>query len=268
MLFQLLPRGRDLSGSINTTLKKDHTMKTLHATNTENAYESLNPAEQHAWDAFQSSNHRGQALFHPLVLPGDTPPDCLVLLERVGRFAIRFMPGRYSLTNGQWLHHDDAGGINPVDDPLKETWQAATAVRDRIKRELNIGAYVIPVTMFPDMEPDPDILAEAQHRKRRILFGQGDEMTRLASIPDEDETYLGLDSGFIEQDVRVLSRPPSTQEPAPPVPADQAKEAEPTVSGISGDLVINGVETLNIYLTVNLDGADGEIAPLLTVRGA
>ena len=38
-----------------------------------------------------------------------------------------------------------------VDDPLEETWQAAAAVRTKIKRELGIGAYVIPVAMFPDM---------------------------------------------------------------------------------------------------------------------
>ena len=248
-------------------------MKIANITADTDDHQPLSPAEEEARARFEASDRPGQALFHPLVDPGDTAPHCVVFVEGVSRFAIRFMPGQYSLTNGQWLRQDDGGAAVPVEDPLEETWRAAAAVRTRLSRELEMGAYVIPVVIFPDMEPDAAILAAAQGRSVRALWGQGNDVQRLANLPDEQEAYPQLSRRFIEREVATLSRPSSHGEPvlAEPVAAEfpeenPSEEARPEVSGPIGALTVGPVETVNIYVTI-VNGGAGAEPPLLTVQG-
>ena len=243
-------------------------MKTVNATPDHNGNQSLNPAEEAAWAQFAASDRSGQALFHPLVEPGAPAPGCVVFLEGIGRFAIRFMPGPYSLANGQWRCHHDGGAAVPVADPLEETWQAAAAVRAKLRRELDIGAYVIPVAMFPDMEMDEDILTAAQGRSVRVLCGQGNEVQRLVNLPDEQEAYLQFERRFIEREVAALSRPSSLGEAVLAEAAEEElpEEALPEVAGRTGALVLERAETVNIYVTI-VNGGTGAEPPLLTVQG-
>ena len=190
-----------------------------------------------------------------------------MFLEGIGRFALRFTPGQYWLTNGQWLRHDETGAV-PVDDPLGETWRAAAAVRNRLIRELDIGAYVIPVAMFPDMAPDANILAAAQGRSVPALCGQGNDVQRLINLPEEEEARPQLSKWFIEREVATLSRPASraAPDPAEPVAEELAEESPQGPSGQTGALVIQRVETVNIYVTA-VNGGAGAEPPLLTVQG-
>ena len=58
---------------------------------------SLTPAELEACQQFEASNRAGQVLFHPQVAAGQPAPNCVALLEEVGRFAITILQGRYTV---------------------------------------------------------------------------------------------------------------------------------------------------------------------------
>ncbi len=244
-------------------------MKTVNA----NPDQPFNPSEQEAWRQFEASDRNGQALFGPMVDPKATPPEYVACFEGIGRFAVRLMPGTYWQRNGRWMLEDADGTAAPVPDPLKEAWRSAIAVHDRLVRELEIGAYVVPVAIFPDMEPDADIMREAEPTSVKVLWGPDDQVRKLVDLLGEKEMRTAFNGSYIEREVRVLQRPPSVEAsvPAEPVseaaPEDAAPEnGPPEVGGRIGALVIQRAETVNINLTI-VYGGTGDEPPILTVQG-
>ena len=221
----------------------------------------LTPAELEALRQFEESDLEGQVLFHPVAGAGEPAPNCVAFVERIGRFVMVIPEGRQTVRNGQWWLQEANGVQTPVDDdPLEQVWQAAGSVRTALQRELDIGAYVIAVVWFPDMEEDEDILDEVGGRNIGLLFGQVDLPQRLARLPREKELQPQLNRRFIEREVAVLSRPSGTK--AEPQPA----EVSEPVSGRAGAMNIGRVETMNVYITV-VNGGEDDDPPLITVQG-
>ena len=218
----------------------------------------LTLAEMAACRQFEASNWDGQALFHPQVAAGQPAPKCVASFEEVGRFAVTVMEGPHSVANGQWFRHDADGARTPIDNPLEKAWQAGRAVRARLHCELELNTYVIAVAWFPDMDEDEDILEEVGGRSVRLFFGQVDLVERLVNLPKENELQTQLNGRYIEREVAVLSRAPDVERPAGEVP--------PSVAVRDGALVLERVDTVNVYITV-VNGGVGDDPPLITLPG-
>ena len=246
-------------------------MKTVKTVNA-NPDRPLSPTEQEAWEQFETSDRNGQALFHPWVDPQDAAPDCVVFFQRIGRLVVRVMPGQYRLRDDQWLSQEAMGTTVPLPDPLKDTWSSANAVRDKLKSRPDIGVYAIPVLVFPDMEPDAGILAEAQKRKVRVLFGQSDLVSNLVDLPSEAEMRPDFNSRYIEEEVQMLMHrhdeetdqsATAIETPSDDAPSDEASSA---VQGPAGAIVVQRVDVMNIYVTI-VYGGNGDEPSLITVQG-
>ena len=197
----------------------------------------------------EQSDRPGQALWAPRV-DGDEPaPDCLVSIKAVCRFAVMLPEGRFSVDGDEWFRHNADGNATPESDLIERAWQAATAVRMTLKEGLGIGAYVIPVIIFNDMSPDAGILAAAQGRRVKVLFGDGDgDVVRtLVNLPDDPQLQTHLSMRYIQRDMEVLGR-------------DHARKAKPSAANSlvlgDGKLVIQHVDVVNIY--VNIDAASDD----------
>lgn len=226
-----------------------------------NNNDHLNPAGLEALRQFEASPQDGQVLFHPKVADGQPAPDCVAFIEEVGRFAVTIMEGRYTVEDGQWFRPQADGAMLPIDNPLERAWQAAKAVRAELKRELEIGAYVIAVAWFPDMDEDQgeDILDETGGSSVRLFFGQAGLAQRLANLPKEEEVQAHLNRRYIQREVEALSRAPAAEAPAP--------AGEPQLlNGRAGALTFQQVDTVNIYVTV-VNGSVGDDPSLITVQG-
>ena len=221
----------------------------------------LSPAEMKACQQFEDSAQAGQVLFHPQVAAGQPAPNCVALLDEVGRFGVTILEGRYTVEDGQWFRHQADGARSPMDNPLERAWQAAKSVRTELKRELDLNAYIIAVAWFPDMDEDEgeDILDEAGGRSVRLFFGQADLAQQLVNLPKEDELQTHLSRHYIKREVGVLSRAPAGETPAP------VEEPQP-VNGRAGALTIQRVDTVNIYVTV-VNGGMRDDPSLITVQG-
>ena len=219
----------------------------------------LSPAEMKACQQFESSTQAGQVLFHPQVATGQPAPNCVALLDEVGRFGVTILEGRYTVEDGQWFLHQADGARSAMDNPLEKAWQAAKLVRTELKRELDLRAYVIAVAWFPDMDEDEDILDEAGGRSVRLFFGQADLAQRLVDLPKEDELQTHLSRRYIQREVEVLSRAPAGETPTP-------DEEPQSVNGPAGALTFQRVDTVNIYVTV-VNGGVGDDPSLITVQG-
>ena len=220
----------------------------------------LTLAEMEACRQFEQSTRAGQALFRPQVAAGQPAPNCVTFFEEIGRFAITILEGRYSVENGQWFSHRANDVQMPVDNPLEGAWQAAKTVRTELKRELDLNTYVIAVTWFPDMAEDEDILEEAEGRSVHVLFDEVDLVQRLVNLPKGDELQTHLSRRYIKQEVSVLSRASSAA--VSPEPAETSSPVKERV----GALVIERVETVNIYITI-VNGGEDDDPPLITVQG-
>ena len=208
---------------------------------------------------FEQSDRSGQALWWPLMAPGDPAPDCLALLEGNGRYALTFLHDQWSVRGGEWYHHTEEGAVTPMGNVREAAWEAAMSVKDRLTEER--GCYVIPVMVFTDMAPDPDILEEMRGSKVRLLWGLEDLAARLADLPDGDQVQKQLGKRFISREVGVLSRPPAAARPA-----QEPKAATLTVSG--GAVTVRDGDELHIdihlHFTITLPD-DGD-SPSLNVR--
>lgn len=216
----------------------------------------LTPAELEACRQFERSHREGQALFRPVVGAGEPAPHSVLFLEKIGRFPMIILDGPHSVEGDNWWRNEANGIQTPVDNPLEAAWQAAKAVRAEIKRKLNFNAYAIAVAWFPDMEESEAILDQADGRSVHLIFGKGDLVQRLASLPKEEELQTQLSRQYIEQEVAALSRPAAEPEPA--------GEPEP-VNGPAGAMNIGRVETMNVYITIG-NGSVDDGPPLITVQ--
>ena len=175
----------------------------------------LSPAELEACRQFEQSDQDGQLLFNPQLPSGEPAPSCVAFFECVGRFAVTILEGRYSIEGGDWWRHETSGIRTPVKNPLEAAWQAGKAVRTDLKRAVIPNNYVIPVTWFPDMTEDEDILDEANGRSVRLAFGQVDLVQLLPSLPSGEQLQPQLSAEYIRREVAALSRAPRRREVEP-----------------------------------------------------
>ena len=120
----------------------------------------------------------------------------------------------------------------------------------------------------------------AGYAGEHVLADQGyDAQEFRQHIPDEQEAHVKLGKRFIEQEVETLSRPSHRGEPVPAEASPEEtspeeaspeeaspEEALPEVAGRTGTLVLERVETVNIYVTI-VNGGTGAEPPLFTVQG-
>ena len=70
------------------------------------------------------------------------------------------------------------------------TWDAAMSLREDIIDVLgDTCCFVIAALLFPDMEPDPAIVAEAKRSNVHVLWGTDNLMNRLAAIAARKAYY-------------------------------------------------------------------------------
>ena len=226
--------------------------------NNNNHKRAMTLAELEALAQFEASDRKGQAVFHPWVGPGSPAPSCVVLPEGLTRIAVTYLDGEHWVQDGQWYRRDDDGTETPIDDVLERCWQAAMAVRSRLKKAVGINAYVVAVAVFPDMEPDESILSAAASRSTRVLFGMDDHVERVAALPGEQDLQHPLQARYIPGDAEALSRQPATA------------AAEPETASLDvgdGRVVIHaGTVHVHVHLHINIvaapnDGDDGDELP-------
>lgn len=231
-------------------------MKTINALfDPDDNQRPLTLAELEALAQFEACDQPGQVLFRPRVSSGKPTPDCLVFLEKICRFGLMFLTCQYSTQGGNWYRRESAEDVPAeVVNPLEEAWQRAMAAKTELRKELDIGAFFIPVVVFVDMEPDDDILNALRRRKVRVLWGIENLIERMIDRPDQDDLHPRLNSRFIEKEIEVLS--------------PQALQAEPREEQMTldfpdaGSLVMQHVETVNVHIAIVVPPA-GENAPIL-----
>ena len=146
--------------------------------------------------------------------------DLATWLSNVGRFGLQVKGGQYALWNGQW-YLQTGNRLERKDSPVRQTWDATMALHDELVQILGYKAFLIPVLVFPDMEPDQDIAANAERSNVHVIWGVDGLVDRLQEIATETGVFNPPNREDIAREVaavtdgQVLYEPRNTPAPAP-----------------------------------------------------
>ena len=141
-------------------------------------------AERRVYEALANSNRRGFCYYEWHKGYERIELDFAVWIEGLGRFALQVKGGRYVLIDGEW-YLKTRDGVKLIEScPLDETKLAALDWHDDIKElaETRYNPFVVPVLIFPDMEPDEAIERLARRKGVYVIWGTEHLMTDLEQI--------------------------------------------------------------------------------------
>ena len=178
------------------------------------------------------------------VRPGPNAPelDFPIWLQDVARLNLEVKGGPHFVKDNEWFL-GGPGGTMPKGNPLMQAWDGAMALRNFIGERLGPKhrPFVIPVVLFPDMEPDPDIVALPAGGQGHVLWGAGDVAGRLAAIAADVNVKFPPTSLDIQRETALL-------------PGTAGPEGTSPSSGDGGGLdarqvIIHHVDVVNVYTT-------------------
>ena len=217
-------------------------------------------AEMEVYDQLAGSDAPGAAIYEIRANRDAPEVDFAVWIEDVARFGIQVKGGRYTVEGGKWFLYAD-GERNPMQDPVKLTWDAAMSIRAALWTKGRYKVYMVSVLLFPDMpEPDPQIQEWADNCKVNPLWGSENLVQRLTEVQDVEGIYSPPTARHIEAEVAVLM--PGLAEELPGAAAEGPPAADPPAMGLTArQVVIQHAGVVNVY-TVGVAADDGGAVPV------
>ena len=141
-------------------------------------------AEKRVYEALAGNDRQGFVYYEWRKGYGHIELDFAVWIEGLGRFALQVKGGHYLLIDGEWRLKTRDGVKLIESGPLDETKLAALDLHDDIKElaEAHYNPYVIPVLVFPDMEPDLAIRQLAKRTGVYVIWGVRNLLADLEEI--------------------------------------------------------------------------------------
>ena len=170
--------------------------------------------------------------------PSAPEVDFALWIEDEGRFGIQVKGGYYTVDNTVWHLHTPAGA-DLVACPLTQTWDGAIGIRDALYRSLKFKIFVIPVLFLTDMEPEPTIEEWAAARRVRVLWGSRDLVNRLLEVASDVGVKYPPMAEHIRREVEAVTAGLVLPDEAAPPPAEPE----------AGQLIIQHIDTVNVYVT-------------------
>ena len=164
-------------------------------------------AERRVYEALAGSDRRGFSYYEWRKGYEHIELDFAVWIEGLGRFALQVKGGRYLLIDGEW-YLKTRDGMKLIEScPLDETKLAALDLHDDIKEcaQTVYNPYVIPVLMFPDMEPDRAIRQLAKRTGVYVIWGVRNLLADLTEIVRSRRVSEALGMDRIAREVHAVT---------------------------------------------------------------
>ena len=164
-------------------------------------------AERRVYEALAGSDRRGFCYYEWRKGYEHIELDFAVWVNGLGRFALQVKGGRYLLIDGEWYLKTREGNKHVRSCPLDETKLAALDLHDDIKEcaQTVYNPYVIPVLIFPDMEPDRAIEQLARRTGVYVIWGVGSLLADLEEIVRSRRVWEALGMDRIVREVDAVT---------------------------------------------------------------
>ena len=160
-------------------------------------------AELRVYKALQASDEDGIAIYGARLNRKCREIDFLALLTDVARFGIEVKGSPHRLDGTAW-QRKTADGWEPAPNPLTQTLDSAMQMRDALGEYLEHRPFILPVLLFPDMEPDRGIEARATRAGVHILFGMDQLAERLVEIGQEASVFYPPTREEVDQEAEII----------------------------------------------------------------
>ena len=194
-------------------------------------------AERRIYEALAGSDRQGFVYYEWRKNYERIELDFAVWIVHLGRFALQVKGGRYLLIDGEW-HLIKGNHLVPIEkSPLDEAWLAALDLHDDIEERAATpyNAYVIPVLVFADMEPDQLIEALARRKGVYLVWRTDDLVADLSALVRGREVSGTLSTDRIGREVSAVTdgliRLGEAREQGTPPKAARPTTKSPTSSG-------------------------------------
>ena len=152
--------------------------------------------------------------------------------------------GVYSIERGRW-RLGTPKGQKKVSTPARQTWDAAMSLHHFLDEGLHNGRnpFILPVLLFCDMEPDPDIETWAEQARVYVIFGMERLVENLVDLATDAPVHYPPSSEEIAEEVNlvmpgVLAPPPPAADPMPDPAVLQARQ-----------VIIQHADVVNVHTT-------------------
>ena len=164
-------------------------------------------AERRVYEALASADRRGFVFYEWRRGYGHIELDFAVWVNGLGRFALQVKGGRYLIIDGEWYLKTREGNKHVRSCPLDETKLSTLDLHDDIKElaETVYNPFVIPVLLFPDMDPDPAIEQLARRAGVYVIWGVGNLLADLEEIVRSRRVSEALGMDRIAGEVHVVT---------------------------------------------------------------
>ena len=164
-------------------------------------------AERRVFEALAGSDRRGFVFYEWRKGYERIELDFAVWIEGLGRFALQVKGGHYLLVDAEW-RLKTREGYRPVKScPLDETKLATLDLHDDIKTGAGAAynPFVIPVLVFPDMEPNAAIGSLAGRKGVYLVWGTANLVVDLENIVKRRSVKDRLSWDRIADEVRAVT---------------------------------------------------------------
>ena len=133
--------------------------------------------------------------------------DFALWLLAVGRFGLQVKGGYHSFSEGEWYRRRGRKGpyVRVSVCPLAVTSDATMSLRNEVSEALAEPSYFMPVLLFPDMDPDPAIVARARRSNVHLVWRSDRLLPRLIEIAREAHVRRPPDAADIRGEVAVIT---------------------------------------------------------------
>ena len=190
-------------------------------------------AERRVYEALANSNRRGFVYYEWRRGYEHIELDFAVWVEGLGRFVLQVKGGHYQIIDGEWYLKTRRGWKAIGTSPLDAAWLGALDLHDDIEEraETAYNPFVIPVLVFPDMEPDEAIKSLARRKGVYVIWGTGHLMTDLEQIVGSRRVSDTLPAERIAGEVLAVTDGLIRLSQAGDAVADDGAEGEVSISG-------------------------------------
>ena len=196
-------------------------------------------AELKVYRQLEASDAEGVACYEARPNSRCKELDFAIWITGVARYGIQVKGGSYRTEKGGWYLITPTGEERKG-SPLKQAWDSTMGLHDHLQKRIagNRNPFIVPVIVFPDMQPDEDIEAWAMQAGVRVLFGADRLVERLVELADTCNFFYPPLAGEVAEEVALVMPGLGDIEPKSQAVDMQARQ-----------VVIQHAAVVNIYTT-------------------
>ena len=210
-------------------------------------------AELAIYRELAGSEAAGAVIYESRPYPHCPELDFVILLETIGRYATQVKGGPYRVDRGTLYLQLPDGTERQVGSILKECWDATMALHRWLQERIPDGRspFMVPVVIFPDMEPDEAIEAWAVQANVRVIWGSDNLVERLIEMARTCRFFYPPTAEEVQEEVRLILGAAAPEHEEQQEPEHQQRELdrdrhEPR-EGEARHVNIH-IDVLNLYL--------------------